>query len=107
MSFTGKEGGPVNLETLQKAVDSYKKKNPKTASSHFFGKDCIDQLMSQPGSIGIRVLHGIDENGEHQLYLVSVDENENDLLPGSSASAARGGTQYLIIDHSRPCPPYC
>ena len=64
MAFTGKEGGPVNLETLQKAVERYKEKNPKSASSHFFGKDCISQLLDQPGSVGIRVLHGVDENGD-------------------------------------------
>ena len=105
MAFTGKEGGPVNLETLQKAVERYKEKNPKSASSHFFGKDCISQLLDQPGSVGIRVLHGVDENGEHQLFLVSVDESQNNLLPGSNK--ARGGAEFLIVDHSKPCPPYC
>lgn len=105
MAFTGKEGGPVNLETLQKAVDKYKEKNPKSTSSHFFGKDCINQLLNQPGSVGIRVLHGVDENDEPQLFLVSVDENENNLVPGSNA--ARGGGEFLIVDHSKPCPPYC
>ena len=105
MAFTGKEGGPVNLETLQKAVDKYKKQNPESISGHFFGKDCINQLLNQPGSIGIRVLHGINENDEPQLFLVSVGENEKSLLPGSSAAKQDG--DFLIMDISKPCPPYC
>ncbi len=105
MAFKGNEGGPVNLETLQKSVERHKAKNPGSINGHFFGKDCINQLLNQPGSVGIRALYGIDESGEFQLFLVSVDENEKSLLPGSGIADAGG--EFLIMDHSRPCPPYC
>lgn len=105
MSFTGKEGGSVSLETLQIAVKKYKEKNPDSIDSHFFGKECINQLLNQPGSVGIRVVYGIDENDEPQLFLVSVDESEKSLLPGSGTD--KGGGDFLIMDLSKPCPPYC
>ena len=105
MAFTGKEGGPVDLETLQKAVGKFKEQNPGSVESHFFGKDCINQLLDQPGCVGIRVVYGVGENNEPQLFLVSVDDSEKSLLPGSSLDG--GGSEYLIVDHSRPCPPYC
>ncbi len=105
MSFNGKEGGQIDLETVQKAVRAYKSSNPGAHHAHFFGKDCIKDLLSQEGAMGIRIWLGNSDDDQLQLFLVAADENESNLLPGSKGKEEGG--DFIIVNHSRPCPPYC
>lgn len=104
MSFNGTEGGQIDLETVQKAVRKHKSTNPNATHAHFFGRDCINNLLSQEGAVGIRIWYGISEDDQLQLFLVAADANESNLLPEMEA---RGGTEYSIFNFSWPCPPYC
>ena len=81
MSFNGTEGKPIALDQAQKWTRAYREANPKHIQSCFFGRDIINTLLEQHGSVGIRIYYAQD-GSEPQLLAVGVDAEENDLLEG-------------------------
>jgi hypothetical protein len=65
--------------------------NPKALA---FGKEKIQQIIDQPGCIGLRIYNGV-ESGSKNMIFVGVDITGNDLVNG------------LILDYGRPCPNEC
>lgn len=60
-----------------------------------FPRDVFERLLAQPGCAGIRIFFGRNERREHELVLVGVDQNGNNMIQGE------------LFDFSLPCPPYC
>lgn len=94
MSFNGTEGEAISLETGATYTKNYRDENPDGVQSAFFGRDLLEALLAQPGSMGIRIYYGLNEDGIQELVLVSADADENDDL-------------NLIVDKSHKCPPRC
>ena len=94
MSFNGTEGEAISLETGATYTKNYRDENPTGVQSAFYGRDLLEALLAQPGSMGIRVYYGLNEDGIQELVLVSADADENDNL-------------NLIVDKSIKCPPRC
>jgi len=94
MPFNGTEGGAIPLEDAANLTSKYRSKNPNARRAHFFGKDILNQLLEIDGAMGIRMYHGIDEEGKKELVLVAADADENDILE-------------LVVDLNRPCPSFC
>ncbi len=100
MAFTGKENHDITLEEGKKYISNF---NTKMAAANktefkkggFFGKDAIEKLLAQDGAVGLRYYYGEDEDGNENLVLVAADADQNDM------------TQGLMIEKSRPCPPFC
>lgn len=96
MSFTGDEGEQITLEEAAAMTKNYRDSagtNP--IISHYIGKSRFDEILEQEGCVGIRIYYGIDENGQKELVLVGVDEDENDLYRG------------VIVDKAINCPSNC
>jgi len=55
----------------------------------------IQELLSQPGCVGMRMYFAINEDNEKTLVLVGTDEDGNDLYNG------------LILDKVKLCPNHC
>ena len=94
MSFNGTEGEAISLETGATYTKNYRDENPTGVQSAFYGRDLLEALLAQPGSMGIRVYYGLNEDGIQELVLVSADADENDNL-------------NLNVDKSIKCPPRC
>lgn len=94
MAFNGTEGGEITLEQGAAMTAAYRDQNPGATKGHFFGKDILDQILSQQGCVGIRMYYGIDSTGAKQLVIVGADVNENDMTD-------------LVADLSFPCPNMC
>jgi len=95
MAFTGDEAEEFPLETAAEWTANYRASNPNKVKAHFFGYKIINKILTQECCVGIRCYYALDDNGDQQLIMVGVDENENDLFEG------------IIAEISRPCPPYC
>lgn len=94
MAFDGTEGGEITLTSAGAMTAKYRRDNPNQILAHFFGKDIITKILDQEGCIGLRLYHGVDEDGKKELVIVGADSDENDMLE-------------IVVDLSRPCPNVC
>jgi hypothetical protein len=94
MAFDGTEGGEITLTSAGAMAAKYRRDNPGQTLAHFFGKDIINKILDQEGCMGIRLYHGIDEDGKKELVMVGADSDENDITD-------------LVADLSHPCPDTC
>ncbi len=63
MSFTGNENHEISFEDGAALTKKYHDEAPSGAlKALFFGKDAIQQLLDQDGSVGIRIYFGWDED---------------------------------------------
>lgn len=106
-TFTGSEGGPISPATLKSWMNNYDARQTETfpgktvIKGHFFGRDKIMQLLNEKDAVGIRVYHGVNDNGDYTVMLVAARSDWSDILPDSEP----GGP--IILDDSANCPPYC
>ena len=95
MAFNGNEGEQVTLEEAAAWTKRYRTSNPTAIKASFYGTSKINDVLNQPGVVGIRFYNGEDQNGVNNLILVGVDANENDLTSG------------VIIESGPKCPSQC
>lgn len=96
MAFDGTEGALITLKQATEFTANHR--NTMATGdiiSHYFGRKVLQQLLDQPGCMGIRIYHGRDLNGNKNLVLIGADTNENDMTSG------------VVADNSVICPPYC
>jgi hypothetical protein len=99
-SFNGTEGKPIDLQTARQWAANYRAQNPGQTTAHFFGRDILNKILSEPDCLGIRLYYAIDDATGKQLIAVGAVANGDNLLPGS-------GNNNVLGDASFPCPPYC
>jgi len=95
MAFNGNEGEPVSLAEASAWTKRYRTSNPTAIKATFYGVHKINDVLNQPGVVGIRFYNGEDQNGVNNLILVGVDANEDDITNG------------IIIENGPPCPAQC
>src|SRR5258705_8093245 len=104
--FTGKEGSFLPESRLKKFIQRHQDHHEVRA--HFFGKEILTNILSQPGCAGIRFYHAIDDNSQKTLVLVGADEKGvNMWSSGRTAKGKLKAVRSLAGDTSWPCPPYC
>lgn len=118
----GKGGKPRELPpkesqriTLAEAVDltqRYRKAAPASEHSGFWWAEGIQQVLAQPGCIGVRIYHGLGADGTYQPVIVGVDEKFNDITavakPRRAAGVATASAgDAVLLDQHYPCPPFC
>lgn len=104
--FSGKEGSFVPDSLLKKWIQKHQ--DHHEVKAHFFGKEILTNILKQPGCMGIRFYHAIDDKGQKALVLVGADAKGVNIW--SSSKAAKGklaGPSPAAGDRSFPCPPYC
>lgn len=112
--------------TLPKAIEfvkRYQRSSPASEKGGFFWADPVRKLLSQPGVVGLRYYHGVDEEGRYRIVLVGVDQDGEDIVrqvvgggppaKGSggkiakTAKTASGGGEAILLQEHFPCPPFC
>ncbi|MCF6358560.1 MAG: hypothetical protein L3J54_12215 [Draconibacterium sp.] len=95
MSFNGTESKKVSLADASVWTSNYRRTiSQGEIIAHFFGKEKLNDILSQSGCMGIRMYHGLD-NGKKNLVLVGTDSDENDLVNG------------VILENAITCPTNC
>ena len=95
--FTGNEGDSnFDLQKAKGMVQNYTSGiGANDVRAYFYGKNKINDLLNQPGCVGIRVYFAKDDNGTMAMMLVGADANGDDMINGR------------ILDLGNPCPDEC
>ncbi len=56
------------------------------SKSYIIGKTIIDQILNQPGCVGLRIFDALNENGEKTLVYVGIDSKGKNLLEFTSVN---------------------
>lgn len=106
-----KESQRISLTEAIELTQRYRKAAPASEHAGFFWAEGIQQILAQPGCVGIRYYHGLGPDGAYQPVVVGVDEKGNDITrptaPRKGARAAAAAGDAVLLDHHWPCPPYC
>lgn len=103
-AYTPEVGKDIGYEAGAKMIKNHYDQNPDDVMAHFMGRNIIDNILAQPGVIGIRMFHGLNELGIRQIVLVGVDKNGQNILEYNTAD---GKKKAIVADASKACPPYC
>ena len=95
--FNGTEGGPMDLAVAQSWEQNWQKAHPDLPKGLFFGREILETMLAQKGTVGLRFYPGYDEEGKLHLMMYSTDKDGNDILTEPIQAS-----QY-----STPCPPLC
>ncbi len=96
MAFNGNEGSIVTLREAATWTADYRKTiSTGDVLAQFYGRNKIQEILDQEGCMGIRIYHGLDDNGKRILILVGADRDENDMVNG------------IIVEIGPKCPPIC
>jgi hypothetical protein len=110
-SLPPKDSQAITLAEAKAYTARYRRLAPASEKGGFFYSAGIEAILAQPGCVGLRYYHGVDENGYYRIVLVGVDGNGNDILTTSSATkkraAALAAGDAVILDRHWQCPPWC
>jgi hypothetical protein len=107
-TFDGTEGAELDLATAKAWTANFRKASGKSDEilAHYFGKEIIENILSQSDCVGMRIYYALDEKGEKKLLLVGVDSSGDNILPKEGARTT-DDDEEIIADFSFPCPDYC
>ena len=72
-------GEDIGLAEGVKLVNAFRAANPDAVPGFFIGRNILDQILNQPGCVGIRYRKCLSEGNEHLVY-TGVDAEGNDIL---------------------------
>jgi len=79
-------GEEIGLELGNQMVKAYGVANSNDVRSYTIGRNIIDQILAQPGCVGIKFYNAINEKGEKTLVYVGIDQNGKSILQFSFVS---------------------
>lgn len=81
-------GEEISHELGAQMVKDYQVANPTDVKAYYIGRNIIDQVLAQPGCVGIRFYNAYNEAGEKTLVYVGVDEFGKALVQYTVVNAA-------------------
>ncbi len=106
--FTGKEGTFLPEELMKKWMQKHL--DHHETRGHFYGKEFLTKILSQPGCMGIRFYHAINDEGEKTLVVVGADAKGASMWASTHGAKSKGKLRDDPPgsgDKGKPCPPYC
>jgi hypothetical protein len=73
-------GEAIDHELAKELINSYKNTYPESFAAVVIGRNIIDQMLAQPGCVGIRFIDAINEEGQKTLVYIGVDAAGKDIL---------------------------
>jgi hypothetical protein len=87
-TFTANVGEEIGLELGAQFISAYRKANPSDVTSYYVGRNILEQVMAQPGCVGIHFYNAYNEAGEKTLVYVGVSAEGTDMLNVTSVDAS-------------------
>jgi hypothetical protein len=72
-------GANIGLAEGKELVQNFRDANPDATPGYYIGRDILDQILNQPGCVGINFKKCLSENEEHLVY-TGVDAEGKDIL---------------------------
>lgn len=79
-------GEEITHELGAKMIQDYRKAHPTEITSFIVGKDIINQILAQPGCVGLAFHPAYNEKGEKTMVYIGLDQNGNPLLQLTSVN---------------------
>jgi len=80
-------GEQISHELAAKMVkDHHDTHSVDESNSYYIGKNIIDQMLAQPGCVGIRFFDAINEAGKKTLVYVGIDAKGKSILEYSTVN---------------------
>lgn len=73
-------GEDIGLEAGREMVKAFKAANPEATTGYYIGRQIIEQILAQPGCVGINFRKCLTETNEEHLVYTGVNEDGNDIL---------------------------
>jgi len=97
-------GEEIGLELGNQMVKAFAVANPNEVQSYTIGRNIIDQILAQPGCVGIKFYNAINEKGEKTLVYLGIDRNGRTILEFSMVNSL-GALQIekgIVADRIKP-----
>jgi len=73
-------GEDIGLTEGAQLVQNFRTANPDATPGYYIGRNIIDQILNQPGCVGINFRKCLSENNEEHLVYTGVDADGKDIL---------------------------
>lgn len=73
-------GEDIGLAEGIKLVNAFVNANPEATKGYYIGRNVIDQILSQPGCVGINFRKCLTEMNEEHLVYTGVDADGKDIV---------------------------
>src|ERR1700744_3386846 len=73
-------GEQISHEMATDFVKAYSEAHPGDFAGHTIGRTIIDQILAQPGCVGMRFYNALNEEGRKTLVYVGIDAKGKDLI---------------------------
>lgn len=104
-------GEDIGLSEGIQLVQNFRDANPDATPGYYIGRNILDQVLNQPGCVGIRFRKCLTNNEEHLVY-TGVDTEGKDILHYSVVNNTGDLEQYngivadkVILDWDLLNPP--
>lgn len=79
-TFTANAGEEIGQELGAQFISAYRNANPSDLTSYYIGRNILDQVLAQPGCVGLRFYNAYNEAGVKTLVYVGVNAQGQDML---------------------------
>jgi len=73
-------GEEIGYELGTEFIKAYEETHPGEKGGYQIGRNIIDQILAQPGCIGMRFYYGLNEAGQKTLVYVGMDADGKDIV---------------------------
>lgn len=73
-------GEEITHELAHEFISAYEKAYPGENRGYQIGRNIIEQILAQPGCVGISFYYGVNEEGKKTLVYVGIDADGKDLV---------------------------
>ncbi len=96
-------GEEIGRELGAEMVRNFQHSFPAETQSFIIGRNIIDQILAQPGCVGIQLYNALNEMGQKTLVYVGIDANGDSMIEISSvdANGAIAQTPAIVADRIR------
>lgn len=104
--LTATVGEEIGQQLGAQMISAYRKQNPEDVVSYFIGRNILEEIMAQPGCVGIKFYNAYNEVGEKTLVYVGVNGEGFDMLTISSVGVdgQLNGEKRIVADRIKIWP---
>jgi len=73
-------GEEIDHELAGSFIQNYMEKYPNDMVSYHIGRNIIEQILAQPGCVGMRFYNALNEAGKKTLVYVGIDASGKDIV---------------------------
>jgi hypothetical protein len=73
-------GEDIGLSEGRQMVKAFREANPDATTGYYIGRNILDQILAQPGCVGINFRKCLTETNQEHLVYTGVDADGKDIL---------------------------